>query len=108
MLQHTGFGLQGCLLFSTQRGGAIGHPGLGVPRTGPDTAVGRTRRWARHGGGFLGTRSRRRISSGGLASVVLFVGGAGPVIVLVILAAGAGVALAAGACALAVLDLAVL
>jgi hypothetical protein len=39
MLRHTGFGLQGCLLFSTQRGGAIGHPGLrvGVHRTGPDT-----------------------------------------------------------------------
>jgi hypothetical protein len=54
-----------------------------------------------------GIRSRRRISSGGLASVVLLVGGAGPVIVLVILAAGAGVALAAGAGALAVLDVAV-
>ncbi len=70
---------------------------------------GRTRRQpeARHGGGFLGTRSLRRISSGGLASVVLLVGTAGPVIVLVILAEGAGVALAAGACALAVLDVAV-
>jgi hypothetical protein len=45
MLQHTGFGLQGCLLFSTQRGGAIGHPGLRVRRTGPDTDK------ARHGGG---------------------------------------------------------
>ena len=53
------------------------------------------------------TRSLRRISSGGLSSVVLLVSGAGPVIVLVILAAGAGVALAAGACALAVLDVAV-
>ena len=88
-------------MFSTQRGGAIGHPGLGVRRTGPDTDK------ARHGGGFLGTRSLRRISSGGLASVVLLVGGAGPVIVLVILAAGAGVALAAGAGAFAVLDVAV-
>ncbi len=77
-------------------------------RDSESVGPGRIRRWARHGGGFLGTRSRRRISSGGLASVVLFVGGAGPVIVLVILAAGAGVALAAGACALAVLDLAVL
>ncbi len=37
MLRHTGFGLQGCLLFCTQRGGVIGHPGLGVRRTGPDT-----------------------------------------------------------------------
>ncbi len=44
MLRHTGFGLQGCLLFSTQRGGAIGHPGFGVRRTGPDTDK------ARHGG----------------------------------------------------------
>ncbi len=44
MLRHTGFGLQGCLLFGTQRGGAIGHPGLGVRRTGPDTDK------ARHGG----------------------------------------------------------
>jgi hypothetical protein len=37
MLRHTGFGLQGCLLFFTECGGAIGHPGLGVRRTGPDT-----------------------------------------------------------------------
>ncbi len=45
----------------------------------------------------------------GLASVVLLVGGAGHVIVFVILTAGAGVALAAsaGAGALAVLDVAV-
>jgi hypothetical protein len=110
MLRHTGFGLQGCLLFSTQCGGAIGHPGLGVRRTGPDTDK------AEHGGGpetsaaFLAPgdcQSRRRICSGGLASVVLLVGGDGPVIVLVILAAGAGVALAAGAGAFAVLDVAV-
>ena len=106
MLLHTGFGLQGCLLFSTQCGGAIGHPGLGVRRTGPDTDK------AEHGGGpetsaaFLAPgdcRGRRRICSGGLASVVLLVSGAGPVTVLVILAAGAGVALAAGAGAFAVL-----
>jgi hypothetical protein len=97
-------------LFSTQCGGAIGHPGLGVRRTGPDTDK------AEHGGGpetsaaFLAPgdcQSRRRICSGGLASVVLLVGGDGPVIVLVILAAGAGVALAAGAGAFAVLDVAV-
>jgi hypothetical protein len=30
MLRDTGFWLQGCLLFCTQRGGAIGHPGLGL------------------------------------------------------------------------------
>ncbi len=60
------------------------------------------------GCGFLGTWSRRRISSGGLASVVLLVGGAGPVIVPVILAAGTGIAgVAAGTLALAVLDVAV-
>ncbi len=53
------------------------------------------------------------MAPGGHASVVLLVGGAGPVIVLVILAAGAevagvaGVALAAGAGAVAVLDVAV-
>ncbi len=94
-------------MFSAQRGGAIGHPGLRVRRTGPDTDK------ARHGGGpetavaFLAPRdcgSRRRICPRGLASVVLLVGGAGPVIVLVILAACAGVALAAGA---AVLNVAV-
>jgi hypothetical protein len=100
MLRHTGFGLQGCLLFCTQRCGAIGHPGLGVRQTGQDTAAAQTRRQARHGGCFLGTWSLRRIRSWGLASVVLLVGGAGPVIVLAILAACAGVALAAGACAL--------
>ncbi len=50
------------------------------------------------------------MAPGGLASVVLLVRGAGPVIVLGILAAGAGfagvagVALGAGAGALAVLD----
>ncbi len=55
------------------------------------------RRWRR-----FSWRRRRRLSwrrPGGLASVVLLVGGAGPVIVLVILAAGAGVAgVAAGFC----------
>jgi hypothetical protein len=129
MLRHTGFGLQGCLLFSTQRGGAIGHPGLGVRRTGPDTdkarktACSRVRTAADEGGSGGGGSSvvfrlswRRRLSfaatavataflapaptaflaPGGLASVVLLVSGAGPASVLVILAAGAGVAGVAG------------
>ena len=97
-------------MFSTQCGGAIGHPGLGVRRSGPDTDKARHGGWPETAAAFLAPgdcRDRRRICSGGLASVVLLVGGAGHVIVLVILAAGAGVALAAGAGALAVLDVAV-
>ncbi len=147
MLRHTGFELQWCLLFCTQRGSAIGHPGLRDRRTGPDTdkarkpACSRVRTAAAppmraavagaaalsclsflgggggggfHGGGgvgflsggsgFLGTLSRHRISSGGLASVILLVGCARPVIVLVILVAGIALAVLTGA--LAVLDVA--
>jgi hypothetical protein len=78
--------------------------GPGRTRIRPDTGAGQTRwrlSWHPESSPNLLRRPRR------LASVVLLVGGAGPVIVLVILAAGAGVALAAGACALAVLDVAV-
>jgi hypothetical protein len=81
-----------------------------VGRTGPDTDKARHGGWPETAAAFLAPgdcRGRRRICSGGLASVVLLVGGAGNVIFLVILAAGAGVALAAGAGALAVLDVAV-